>query len=127
MRNFLLGGDNFGGFRGDKIQKGTIFNFTVRKDSPDMSFKEISKKLAYEWSRLGQEEKQKYVERADLDKERYSQEFLEYQQTDKYKEFISQQATAKNEIEGIKLDHTVILSDRTLKKWALSSFAFQSF
>ena len=23
--------------------------------------------------------------------------------------------------------HTVILSDRTLKKWALSSFAFQSF
>ena len=32
MRNFLLGGDNFGGFRGDKIQKGTIFNFTKKCD-----------------------------------------------------------------------------------------------
>jgi len=58
----------------------------VRKESPDMSFAEISKKLASEWSQLGQEEKLKYAERADLDKERYSQEFLEYQQTDDYKD-----------------------------------------
>ena len=35
----------------------------VRKESPDMSFAEISKKLASEWSHLGQEEKQKYAER----------------------------------------------------------------
>lgn len=67
----------------------------VRKESPDMSFAEISKKLASEWSHLGQEEKQKYAERADLDKERYSQEFLEYQQTDDYKEFVAQQEAAK--------------------------------
>ena len=40
----------------------------VREDSPDMSNKELNKKLASEWSQLGQEEKQKYVERADLDK-----------------------------------------------------------
>ena len=48
----------------------------VRKESPDMSFAEISKKLASEWSHLGQEEKQKYVESANLDKKRYCHEFL---------------------------------------------------
>ena len=67
----------------------------VRKESPDMSFAEISKKLAQEWSQLGQEEKQKYVERAELDKERYSREFQEYQQTDDYKDFMAQQETVK--------------------------------
>ena len=46
----------------------------LRKDFPDMSFKEISKKLANQWSQIGQEEKQKYVEKAGLDKERYSEE-----------------------------------------------------
>ena len=35
----------------------------VRKEFPQMSTSEISKKLANEWSRLGQEEKQKYAER----------------------------------------------------------------
>jgi len=67
----------------------------VRKESPDMSFADISKKLANEWSQLGQEEKQRYTERADLDKERYSREFQEYQQTDDYKDFIAQQEAAK--------------------------------
>ena len=67
----------------------------VRKESPDMSFADISKKLANEWSQLGQTEKQKYAERAELDKERYGREFLEYQQTDEYKEFIAQQEAAK--------------------------------
>ena len=30
MRNCILGGDNFRAFRGDRIQKGTLFNFTFR-------------------------------------------------------------------------------------------------
>jgi len=72
----------------------------VRKESPDMSFADISKKLANEWSQLGQEEKQRYVERAEIDKERYSREFQEYQQTDDYKEFIAQQEAAKKAHNG---------------------------
>ena len=72
----------------------------VREDSPDMSNKEIYEKLASEWSQLGQEEKQKYVERAKLDKKRYRHEFLEYQKTDNYKEFISQKEASKNGIKG---------------------------
>ena len=35
----------------------------IRKEFPQMSMSEISKKLANEWSRLRQEEKQKYAER----------------------------------------------------------------
>ena len=72
----------------------------VREDSPDMSNKEIYEKLASEWSQLGQEEKQKYVESANLDKKRYCHEFLEYQKTDNYKEFISQKEASKNGIKG---------------------------
>ena len=68
----------------------------VRKESPDMPFKEISKKLAQKWSQLGQEEKKKYAKIAELDKERYSCEFLEYQQTDNYQNFLAQQEAAKN-------------------------------
>ena len=34
--------------------------------------------------------------RTELDKERYSREFLEYQQTDNYKDFIAQKEAAKN-------------------------------
>ena len=63
----------------------------VRKETPEMSFADISKKLANEWSQLGQDEKQKYAERAEQDKERYNREFQEYQNTDQYKEYISKQ------------------------------------
>lgn len=69
---------------------------TVRKEAPDMSFADISKKLANEWSQLSSEDKTKYHERAELDKERYSREFQEYQTTDAYKEFVAQQEAAKN-------------------------------
>ena len=68
---------------------------TVRKETPEMSFADISKKLANEWSQLGHEEKQRYVERAEIDKERYSREFQNYQQTNEYKEFVAQQEAAK--------------------------------
>ena len=66
----------------------------VRKESPDMLFKEISKKITQKWFQLEQEEKEKYAKIAELDKERYSCEFLEFQQTDNYKKFISKQEAA---------------------------------
>ena len=73
---------------------------SVRKETPEMSFADISKKLANEWSQLGQEEKQKYAERAEQDKERYSKEFLEYQNTDQYKEYIAKQELEKKDNNG---------------------------
>ena len=54
----------------------------VRKESPNMSFADISKTIASEWSKIKEEEKQKYVKKADLDKERYDLEYQKYQRTD---------------------------------------------
>ena len=54
----------------------------VRKESPNMSFGDISKTIASEWSKIKEEEKQKYVKKADLDKERYDLEYQKYQRTD---------------------------------------------
>jgi hypothetical protein len=69
-----------------------------------MSFAEISKKLAQEWSQLDAEEKQTYVKKAEEDKERYNREFTEYQQTDAYKQFVTMQKEkekmAKNQAES---------------------------
>ena len=93
----------------------------LRKEFPDMSFKEISKKLVNLWSQIGQEEKEKYVEKAELDKERYSGEFLEYQQTDNYKEFIAQQlvcTTSKNdELKRhiVNINESITTTSETLK------------
>ena len=43
---------------------------SLRKEFPEISFADISKKLALEWSQLGAEEKQKYMDIAEQDKER---------------------------------------------------------
>ncbi len=63
----------------------------VRKECPDISFADISKKLAVEWSNLDADTKQKYVVRAEQDKERYAKEFAEYQKTDNYKNYMDEQ------------------------------------
>ena len=77
---------------------------SVRKEFPEMSFAEISKKLAQEWSQLDAEEKQTYVKKAEEDKERYNREFSEYQRTDAYKQFVTMQKEkeklAKNQAES---------------------------
>lgn len=64
---------------------------SVRKEFPELSFAEISKKLAQEWSQLDATEKQAYVKKAEEDKERYNREFADYQRTDAYKQFVAAQ------------------------------------
>ncbi len=63
----------------------------LRKECPDISFADISKKLAVEWAKLEVEAKQAYVARAEVDKERYAREFADYQKTDAYKKYIDEQ------------------------------------
>ena len=43
---------------------------TVRAENPDITFSDLSKKLAAEWSALGDAEKNKYNEQAKRDKDR---------------------------------------------------------
>ena len=64
---------------------------TVRKENPELSFADISKKLAVEWGQVDAKLKQDYTERAEADKERYNKAFAEYQLTDEYKQFVESQ------------------------------------
>eukprot|EP00096_Caligus_rogercresseyi_P014835 TRINITY_DN7316_c0_g1_i3.p1 TRINITY_DN7316_c0_g1~~TRINITY_DN7316_c0_g1_i3.p1 ORF type:complete len:283 (-),score=117.83 TRINITY_DN7316_c0_g1_i3:77-925(-) len=61
----------------------------LRKDHPDFSFAEVSKRLALEWSRMSPEEKIPFTEKADKDKERYTAELVVFRKSDAYKKFIS--------------------------------------
>jgi len=64
---------------------------SVRGENPDITFSELSKKLAAEWSALPEEEKSKYNEMAKKDKDRYDKEFAEYQTTEQYKNYLESQ------------------------------------
>jgi len=61
---------------------------TVRAENPDITFSDLSKKLAAEWSALAEAEKNKYNEQAKRDKDRYDKEFADYQHTDSYKQYL---------------------------------------
>ncbi|XP_067293003.1 high mobility group protein 20A isoform X3 [Pseudorasbora parva] len=59
----------------------------LRAERPDVPFPEITRMLGNEWSKLPPEEKQRYLDEADRDKERYMRELEQYQKTDAYKHF----------------------------------------
>ncbi|XP_034947760.1 high mobility group protein 20A-like [Chelonus insularis] len=69
----------------------------VRTDNPTMSFTEITKLLAAEWSSLPTEQKQQYLNAAEQDKERYNREFSDYKQTEAYRLFSEKQMEKQNE------------------------------
>ncbi|XP_042903065.1 high mobility group protein 20A isoform X2 [Parasteatoda tepidariorum] len=71
----------------------------VRGENPGASFSEVTKILACDWSKLGVSEKQKYLEEAEKDKERYMKELEQYQQTEAYKIFKKQQEKKRKEYE----------------------------
>jgi len=64
---------------------------SVRGENPDITFSELSKKLAAEWSNLPEDQKIKFNELAKKDKDRYDKEFAEYQNTDQYKNYLESQ------------------------------------
>ncbi|XP_065051895.1 high mobility group protein 20A-like [Rhopilema esculentum] len=60
----------------------------VRSENPDLPFHEITKILGQQWSNLPQEQKQQYLDEAEKDKERYMGELEDYQQSERYKDFM---------------------------------------
>ncbi|XP_063984831.1 high mobility group protein 20A-like [Diachasmimorpha longicaudata] len=68
---------------------------TVRAENPSMSFADLTKLLAAEWSSLPVEQKQQYLDAAEQDKERYNKEFSDYKQTEAYKLFTEKQSSEK--------------------------------
>lgn len=67
----------------------------VRTANPTASFPDVTKILAIEWSKLSPQEKQKYLDEAEKDRERYSKEMEQYQQTEAYKTFTKKQHEKK--------------------------------
>ncbi|KAG7454093.1 hypothetical protein MATL_G00263780 [Megalops atlanticus] len=59
----------------------------LRAERPDVPFPEITRMLGNEWSKLPPEEKQRYLDEAERDKERYMRELEKYQKSEAYKHF----------------------------------------
>ncbi|KAJ8960233.1 hypothetical protein NQ318_003958 [Aromia moschata] len=68
---------------------------SVRAANPNLSFAEITKMLASEWSNLPVDKKQQYLDAAEQDRERYTREYNAYKQTEAYKLFTQQQNEKK--------------------------------
>ncbi|XP_060707577.1 uncharacterized protein LOC132833372 isoform X2 [Hemiscyllium ocellatum] len=62
---------------------------------PDLPFTEITKLLGTQWSQLSQEGKQKYIDEAEKDKQRYIEELKAYQNSEAYQAFLKRRAMNK--------------------------------
>ncbi|XP_006824510.1 high mobility group protein 20A-like [Saccoglossus kowalevskii] len=71
----------------------------VRSDNPSLTFPDVTKMLGNEWSKLSQAEKQRYLDEAEKDKERYMKELEQYQQTDSYRLFTKKLQEKKRKTE----------------------------
>lgn len=67
----------------------------MRQKNPQMSFGELTKIIALKWKDLPAEEKQKYINEAELDKERYVKEMADYKKSDSYKQYLKETSNAK--------------------------------
>jgi hypothetical protein len=67
----------------------------VRAANPNLSFSEITKILANEWTNLLVDKKQQYLDAAEQDRVRYTREYNAYKQTEVYKLFMQQQNEKK--------------------------------
>lgn len=60
-----------------------------RKHYKDLPFPEVTKLLGNLWSNLSLDEKKIYLERADIEKQRYREELKAYRQSDDYQSFLN--------------------------------------
>jgi len=67
----------------------------MRQKNPTMSFGELTKIIAIKWKDLPTEDKQKYINEAELDKERYVKEMADYKKSDSYKQYLKETSNAK--------------------------------
>lgn len=78
----------------------------VRTENPTANFSDITKILANEWSKLGPQDKQKYLDEAEKDRERYTKEMEQYQQTEAYRLFTKKQHEKKAKGDDINANST---------------------
>ncbi|KAK3797934.1 hypothetical protein RRG08_014012 [Elysia crispata] len=62
----------------------------MRVNQPNLSFVEINKQLGGEWNALAIHEKQRYLDEAEREREKYTKDLEAYQKTESYKIFREQ-------------------------------------
>lgn len=67
----------------------------MRAQNPNIGFGELTKIIAAKWKELPTEQKQKYINEADHDKERYEKEMASYKKSDAYKQFLKGKLQSK--------------------------------
>ncbi|VDI39832.1 Hypothetical predicted protein, partial [Mytilus galloprovincialis] len=86
----------------------------MRKENPNLSFSELTRLLGSEWSKLQQHEKQRYLDEAEKDKERYWKEMEAYQKTEAFKQFkILREKRMKEDVSDDSYNNTVEIKDET--------------
>lgn len=98
---------NYNRFLNDRREK-------VRTENPTLSFAEITKLLASEWSTLPADQKQQYLDAAEQDKERYNREFSDYKQTEAYRLFSEKQSSEKQQENKKERNGTDINSEQNV-------------
>ncbi|KAG7461944.1 hypothetical protein MATL_G00196410 [Megalops atlanticus] len=77
----------------------------LKAENPDLPFTEITKMLGIQWSQLSLEEKQRFNNEAEKDKQRYIRELMAYQNTEAYRDFLRRKALSKaKDFCGIECD-----------------------
>ncbi|ESN91613.1 hypothetical protein HELRODRAFT_189739, partial [Helobdella robusta] len=71
----------------------------IRSENPGLPFQALSRLMANEWANLPANEKQRYLDEAEKDKERYTKELDSYHKTDAYQLYLKKQQQKKEEKE----------------------------
>lgn len=74
----------------------------LRAANPGMSFLDVTKELGQQWTRLDEEERQRFTLEAEKDRERYVKEFQEYQKSDAYREFMKSKYPGINKAQSYR-------------------------
>ncbi|XP_048466375.1 FACT complex subunit SSRP1-like [Rhincodon typus] len=99
----------------------------LKIEHPDLPFTEITKLLGTQWSQLSQEGKQKYIDEAEKDKQRYIEELKAYQNSEAYQAFLKRRAMNKVKnlcgVESLDTEfesEAVVLSEIGVSKFFIS-------
>jgi hypothetical protein len=99
----------------------------VRAANPNLSFAEITKMLANEWTNLPVDKKQQYLDAAEQDRERYTREYNAYKQTEAYKLFTQQQNEKKLKESKEELKQTNVVQGQPVVTKEIPDMDFGNF